>query len=662
MLRVVQKGWLWVLPLVVATIVVSVGAYIVGYSAITDMQRSHAEYVAGSFGKYLLQDISDLEAMILGRRSPEATAAAIGAIEPIGTVFEFRLFDQYGALRADSELFSKGLTIDPNAGGRSDAAAAVLATGHASFKLREGDASSMPVFYSDIMIPLLDGSRTIGVLGVLSDETETWPALFEQFRSVLGQVVVLIAVAFGLPGVMYLWRTGQLAKAAKRLKQTTQYDELTSCLNRATFTRIVHDLVEGADDRGLAVAVHVIDLDRFKDVNESRGHATGDELLKLSAQRLRKLMGTRERIARLGADEFAICQPYFANSPQVVADLANDIVRAMARPFEIGMPPIQLGASVGYSVYPRDGKTVAELMRAADIAIHQAKARNRGKAVAFDPSMETERQRRQAIEARMRTALVNNEFEIYFQPFYETATDRLRGFEALLRLTGDNGTSISPAEFIPIAEEIGMIGDIGLWVLRESCRMAKQWPDDLVVSVNLSAAQFATGSMATTVREALAWSGLPPQFLELEVTESVLITDTEKVLEDLAAIKELGVSVALDDFGTGYSSLSYLWRFPFDKLKVDKSFMNDLAVEGGKSREILSTIVALGRVLGLRITAEGVETAEQAEVLRALDCDLLQGFLLGRPMRAIDVAAAVLKGVSGKLPAGPDPVRQRGAA
>jgi EAL domain-containing protein (putative c-di-GMP-specific phosphodiesterase class I) len=243
----------------------------------------------------------------------------------------------------------------------------------------------------------------------------------------------------------------------------------------------------------------------------------------------------------------------------------------------------------------------------------------------------------------LRQALVNSEFEINFQPLYETSSDKLRGFEALLRLQDDDGKPIPPSEFIPIAEEIGLISDIGNWVLRESCRMAKQWPDDLVVAVNLSPAQFGSNSMADNVTDVLEWSGLPARRLELEVTESLLITDTEKVLAELMAIKALGVSIALDDFGTGYSSLSYLWRFPFDKLKVDKSFMSDVAVEGSKSREILATIIALGRVLDLKVTAEGVETEEQAEVLRELDCDLVQGYLFGRPMRAIDVAATVIR-------------------
>lgn len=373
------------------------------------------------------------------------------------------------------------------------------------------------------------------------------------------------------------------------------------------------------------------------------GHATGDELLKLAAQRLHRLTGTRERIARLGADEFAVCQPYYVNSPEVVVDLANDIVKEFAKPFELEGRKIEVGASVGYSHYPRDGETVADLMRTADIAIHQAKEKARGKAVAFDPSIESERQRRQAIAERMRAALREDDFGVCFQPQYESATRRLRGFEALLRLYAADGTPISPAEFIPIAEEVGLIGDIGAWVLRKSCLAARNWPDELTVSVNLSPVQFVSHDLRRQVEDALQRSGLPAHRLELEITESVLITDTDKVLTELRDLKALGVAVALDDFGTGFSSLSYLWRFPFDKLKVDKSFMADLAVEGSKSREILSTIIALGKVLGLKVTAEGVETEEQARVLRELDCDLVQGFLFGRPMHARDVAATVLR-------------------
>ncbi len=454
-------------------------------------------------------------------------------------------------------------------------------------------------------------------------------------------VVVLGALVISL--VLYVQKLRQLHLTSHHLSQSSQYDELTGCLNRTTFTRILEDLVEGAGERGLSVAVHVIDLDRFKDINESLGHAGGDEVLKATAERLHKLMGTRERIARIGADEFAVCQPFYVNSPNVVAELANNIVRELSRTVSLGERRIEVAVSAGYSSLPRDGKTVADLMRAADIAVHQAKAKNRGRAVAFDPSMESERQRRETIEIRMREALADSGFEVYLQPIYETASGRLRGFESLLRLSTTDGTPIPPAEFIPIAEEVGLIGDLGIWAMRESCRMASQWPGELVVSVNLSPAQFEGGDMARRVKDVLDWAGLPPHRFELEVTESVLITDTDNVLRELRSIKDLGVSVALDDFGTGFSSLSYLWRFPFDKLKVDKSFMTDLAVESSKSREILKTIIALGRVLDLKVTAEGVETEQQAAVLRELHCDLVQGYLCGRPMHPVDVAATIMR-------------------
>jgi diguanylate cyclase (GGDEF)-like protein len=636
-----QKNLWRIVPLVAATLLVGIGAYFVGLTAIRDMQRSHADYVAKSFARYLVDEVPALATLIESDGS--AGAAIIGSVDPIGTIISYRVYDMFGRLRADSAQ-PGGIIPGPRL--PEAAVSAVLATRHVAFSLNEGDGVTTPRYASSITIPLMKGSQALGALTIVSDETETWPDLFEQFRTVLLQVGLLILVASGIPLLMYLRQTGQLANAARHLRHTTQYDELTGCLNRATFTRIMDDLIANAGDRGLSLALHFVDLDRFKDVNESQGHAAGDEVLKQTAERLRKLMGTRERIARLGADEFAICQPYYVNSPQVVVELANEIVRALTRPFEIGDRKAQIGASVGYSFHPTDGRTVAELMRAADIAIHNAKEKGRGKAMAFDPAMETERQRRQVIEARMREALVENGFDIHFQPLFEAATNKLRGFEALLRLSDHYNKPISPAEFIPIAEEVGLISDIGTWVLRESCRMARTWPDHLVVSVNLSPAQFASGNMAKQIQQVLEWADIPPRRLELEVTESLLITDTDNVLRELRAIKALGISVALDDFGTGYSSLSYLWRFPFDKLKVDKSFMTDLAVEGGKSREILSTIIALGKVLGLKVTAEGVETEQQAAVLRELNCDLVQGYLFGRPMRAIDVAAILMREVT----------------
>jgi len=640
----IPRKWLTgMIPVALAVLAVCIGGYFVGYSAITNMQRTHVEYVATTFAKDLAVAVPELKKIAWGQVNELSSNALLTKMRALGTVFKFEVYDQMGNLRGQSSFLSKRYDIPGDADLLRERAKRVLAEGNIDFTLEQAVNARQPEFYARIMVPLRVGNSTVGVLGVLSDETGTWPAMLSQFRNVIAQVLMLISAAFVIPAVIAVRKTGQLRNASRSLRHSAQYDHLTGALNRSEFAKITEGFVNEAGNRGLSVAVHFIDLDRFKDVNDTRGHAVGDELLKMVTHRLRQELGTRERLARLGGDEFAVCQPYLAGSPELVSDLSDRLAKTISHPFQIGNADIQIGASIGYSLYPTDGKTVEDLLRAADIALYKAKQGNRGKALAFNVSMEAERMARTHIEVRLRQALVNSEFEINFQPLYETSSDKLRGFEALLRLQDDNGKPIPPSEFIPIAEEIGLICDIGNWVLRESCRMAKQWPDDLVVAVNLSPAQFGSNSMADKVKDVLEWSGLRPQRLELEVTESLLITDTEKVLGELMAIKELGVSIALDDFGTGYSSLSYLWRFPFDKLKVDKSFMSDVAVEGSKSREILATIIALGRVLDLKVTAEGVETEEQAEVLRELDCDLVQGYLFGRPMRAIDVAATVIR-------------------
>jgi diguanylate cyclase (GGDEF)-like protein len=649
MLGVINKRLTRVLPLLIATAVVGVGTYFVGVSAIAGLQSSQAEFSARTFAKYLVREVPDLLGVINGRVTSGTPVDTLAQIRPIGSVFKYRIYDERGNLKVDSSPYATSHVVDARNSFEDMTAHAVVDSDRPHFELHEGDGKFLPIYYSEVMVPLVAGNRTVGVLAVLSDETETLPDIFAQFRSVAGQILALILIAFGFPVTLYLRKLTQLELARRRLRHTTQHDDLTGILNRAGFGRALVEQVEAAEQRGFAVGVHIIDLDRFQDVNEAGGHAFGDEVLKQSSERIRRLLGTRERLARLGADEFAVLQPYYLDMPQAVSDLAGDIVRAMSQPFSVGKRTVQISASLGYAT-SADGRDADDLMRAADVALHHAKARARGRAIAFNSAMEAERQSRFRIETRLRSALTHNEFELVFQPVFETASRRLSGFEALLRLNDEFGVPISPAEFIPVAEEVGLIGGVGNWVLREACRVARHWPEGLFVAVNLSPAQFAVAGVARQVREALEWSGLPAARLELEVTESLLISDSENVLKELKAIKALGPKLALDDFGTGYSSLGYLWRYPFDKLKVDQSFMADLAVPGSRSREILSTIVALGRVLNLKVTAEGVETEAQAEVVRELDCDLVQGFLFGRPQRMTDVAATILKAFeAGKL-------------
>ncbi len=638
------------IPLFLSVCVVTVGAYFVCNTAMTQILRVNTESKARLWSENIVRVAPAIEDVVLGRASLDLGTQATLRRHVPGSIHHYRIFDNSGRLRWDSRDYSP-ITKPLDVAEIDAEASSVLAENQNVFHLREFAQAEETVRLSVAMIPLDYRSRTIGVLEVAVDTSAQWAALSTILFQVLAQILGLVFVAFLLPGILYLRRSGQLEFLAGRLHRNEEYDELTGTLNRAAFSRVLERELGAASERGMSVAVHLIDLDRFQIVNDTRGHAVGDALLKMASDRLHKLFGIRERLARLGGDEFAICQPHFRNTDDAVDSLAKDVVRAMSKPFRIGDDEIQIGASLGHARSPADGKTASELFRAADIALSEAKAQGRGRSVAFDMAMEVERQARQDIEQRLRHALSTDGFELNFQPFYEISTGDLRGFEALLRLSDKEGMPISPDLFIPVAEDIGLIGEIGAWVLQESCRTASEWPEHLVVSVNLSPAQFNSHDMPELVRDTLKKTGMDARRLELEVTESLLIADTDKILKELRKLKKMGVSIALDDFGTGYSSLSYLWLFPFDKLKVDKTFMSDLAEVGSKSREILSTIVALGKVLDLKITAEGVETEVQAEVLRSLDCDLVQGFHYGRPMRLADVAATLLKSIEMTRPA-----------
>ncbi len=644
-----ERKTLGVLPLIIAVVMVAAGALIVANNSVWSIMRADAEANAHSWGSFLFDDVPAIDDVIAGRVPLENAVAYMWGRNEFGTLKRFRVYDKTGIERMDSAQVDFRPIRETTSPNRNPTAAKVFAENESDFTFHD-DVNEQIVddkvvrghtYTAHTLVPLIQGDKAIGVLEVISDETDNWKALRSKFEWAGIQIIGLVVLAFMLPGFLYMRRTGQLEFTTNRLRHTVEYDALTGTLNRSAFTSLLREQISGANAHGLSVAVHFIDLDRFKNINDALGHAVGDQLLAATAQRLRRVLGTRERLARLGADEFAIMQPFHPSATGVVEQFGHDIVHEMARAFFIDGSEIQIGATVGYAVSPKDGETVDEIIRAADIALAHAKSTARGEAEAFDPSMEAERQVRQHIEARLRHALAHHQFDINYQPLYNIDGKELRGFEALLRLKDEQGKPISPEIFIPIAEEMGLIGAIGHWVLEQSARTAREWSDDLIVSVNLSPLQFQTHDMPQVVKSVLEQTGLPAHRLELEVTEGVLIIDTDKVLTALREIKDLGVSIALDDFGTGYSSLAYLWSFPFDKLKVDKSFMTDLAVEGSKSREILATIVALGKVLDLKITAEGVETKEQIEVLRALDCDLVQGFLYGKPLDS-DALASLL--------------------
>ncbi|RWX81592.1 EAL domain-containing protein [Neorhizobium lilium] len=419
----------------------------------------------------------------------------------------------------------------------------------------------------------------------------------------------------------------EAVRAEEQIKYMAGHDPLTGLPNRA--------LLREKIDRELAVsgkttALLCLDLDRFKEVNDTLGHAVGDVLLKAVADRLTACLRKGDSIARLGGDEFVVFQTDVESRDQASA-LAQRIIDVIDEVFIIDGKPVRIGVSIGIAIAPDDGDVAESLLRHADTALYKAKANGRGTYCFFETAMDANRQERRELEILLQQAVETQQFEIYYQPQVDTNSERVVGFEALLRWHHPERGIISPTEFIPLAEETGLIVPIGEWVLRQACKDAASWPTDISVAVNLSPVQFKSQTLAHAVISALSDSGLSASRLELEITESVLLTDNDTALATLHHIRSLGVRIAMDDFGTGYSSLSYLRLFPFDKIKIDQSFIREL----GTSKDcaaIVKAVVDLGASLGITTTAEGVETTEQLSRVREQGCGEIQGYLFGKPL------------------------------
>jgi diguanylate cyclase (GGDEF)-like protein/PAS domain S-box-containing protein len=425
--------------------------------------------------------------------------------------------------------------------------------------------------------------------------------------------------------------------AEERIRHMANHDALTGLPNRNLFQDRLTQAVARSKRGTSTAAVLCLDLDRFKNVNDLSGHDVGDALLRQVAQRLTNSVRADDTVARLSGDEFAIIQVGVAH-PDGPAILADRLVKNLAQPFEIDGHQVTISTSLGISLYPGDGEDDEELLRAADTALYRAKAAGRGTYRFFEAEMDVRLQERRWMERELRQALAQQQLDLYYQPLVDCKNVTLLGFEALARWEHAERGFISPADFIPLAEECGLILPLGSWVLRRACRDAMTWPEDTIVAVNLSPAQFRQNDIVREVLGVLDETGLPAHRLELEITEGVLIDDTERVLETLRTLKDVGVRLSLDDFGTGYSSLSYLQRFPFDKIKIDRSFVAELG-NNSDSMAIVRAVIALGRSLHITVTAEGVETQQQLALLRAENCDQAQGFLIGTPQPRSEAAS-----------------------
>lgn len=429
-------------------------------------------------------------------------------------------------------------------------------------------------------------------------------------------------------------------RAEENIVHLARHDALTELPNRLLFYEKMTDGLARVANSKVSMAVMCLDLDNFKSVNDSLGHPIGDKLLQKVAQRLCGVLEGADTIARLGGDEFAILHP--VKSLHDAEVLARHLISAVSEPIVIDGQEMCTGISIGIAVAPENGKTSDHLMKCADLALYRAKAQGRNAYRFFEPAMDVQLQVRRTLETDLRRAFAAGEFHLAYQPQIHLVTNELVGIEALLRWTHPKHGPVSPAEFIPVAEEIGLIIPLGQWVLRQACSDAAKWPSSIRVAVNLSPVQFRGRGLVSTVTQALAAMGLSAHRLELEITEAVLMQKDETNISTLHQLRALGVRISMDDFGTGYSSLSYLRNFPFDKIKIDRSFVFD-SVKGQHGEAIVRTIAELGSILGIDTTAEGIETEEQLQLVRRAGCTEGQGYLIGRPCSASQIVDLITR-------------------
>lgn len=429
-------------------------------------------------------------------------------------------------------------------------------------------------------------------------------------------------------------RTAMLQVSEEKYRILAHRDPLTGLPNRVLLAELLAHTIQHAERTHTQFALLSLDLDNFKTINESLGHSQGDQLLVEVGKRLQRLLPDSDAIARTGGDEFEIILEYKENMPWVDL-LAQRMIDALGDPFILDGHSVYVGASIGIALYPADGTSVETLQSSADAALHHAKAQGRGVMRFFSPEMSSRAKTRLTLEAELRHAFDHDEFRLYYQPQVDLLSGRVVGLEALVRWEHPVRGIISPDEFIPLAEESGLIVRLGDWVLHEACRQIKLWSTvglaPRQTAVNVSAVQLSRGNLVESVRHALELSGIVPEQLELEITESFVMANRDQSFKSLAEIKALGVRLSIDDFGTGYSSLAYLQQLEVHKLKVDMSFVRDMLTNSSNA-SIVKAVIALGHSLGLEIIAEGVEEEEQAVHLRALQCDVIQGYLISRPL------------------------------
>lgn len=625
--------------IVFIVVMLAVGKLAIGRT-VDAVIEANAERKAINWAMYLSESMPGLPEMIATGETTADQQAVISKAVQVADVFRFKLFN------ADAQmvLISDELGAPLEVGAETDHnghARIVLDTGKPLIDVQDGrEKQNRPDLYVEAYVPVFTNSgECIGVVEVYLDQTPV-AALFQtNFVSLAAALGFVVLLSFGVPFLAYIIKMRQQVKTGEKVRLLSSRDQLTGLHNRATFFQKVDEACQSGRLDLQKAAIIFIDLDNFKTINDTFGHKAGDAFLRHVGNAISSHLGEGDLSARFGGDEFV-----FISHNRTMAEieaLVASLREAVSVPVRTDGIALTGHLSLGVHFDLEHELSLKEQMHKADIALYQAKLSGRNTWVLFTPDLEEKITRRRFVEECILSGFPQNRFEVHYQPLIQQSSLEVVGFEALLRLKDADGNFIAPGEFISIAEDAGEINKIGVWVLQEAARIAATWPEPLFVSVNLSAKQFGDGKLVGTVNEALEAAGLPAHRLELEVTENILIEQEENVTGQLEALSAMGVSLAMDDFGTGYSSLGYLWKYHFDKIKVDRSFIGSVTDKDEKSRHVLNTIIELGHRLDMTVTVEGIETEAQVHALNDLSCDHFQGFYYGLPMPAQDLAPFV---------------------
>ncbi len=618
--------------------------YAINRNAVLNLLTRNIESTVETDAHYIEKNFPNLELLLSdGTQSPLVSDYLEKALAD-REVERYKLYNNSGTLVFDSQQLplrgsqAEGLIATAPPAEIMQALTKKVAVSRLVGVTAESGSSVM----ADVFVPIMRDGKVLGVAEVYEDQTVAATSIDNSFLLSTALVAALAALGCAVPAFGFHLRSKQKQEADANLRFLANHDPLTALPNRTNFNAsLIHGLNMAQDDNKKS-ALHFIDLDFFKDLNDRHGHDFGDEVLRAVAERLNNALRGGDIVSRFGGDEFVVAQFGFTSDEQIT-NATNRIIRIFKEPIQIRNSEITLTASIGTAISPMNGQSAEKLIKSADTALYVVKARGRNSHCYYESKFDEEKSKRLSLEVIVRDAVAKQSFELNFQPLFIFQDKSLKGFEALLRLKDKSGKPVSPADFIPVAEEIGMIDEIGTWVLNNACTTAATWPNNLQVSVNLSVAQFKRRSIVASTKAALAKSGLAANRLLLEITESLLMTETDIILEQLNELKALGVAIVMDDFGTGYSSLGYMLKFPFDRIKIDRSFVNQLENGNENAKSVVETIIALGHTLRMNVTAEGVETVGQANALRDMNCDDAQGYLYGKPMEPTEIPAMLLK-------------------